>query len=145
MRKNSCKKPSTANGAAFMDEDEIGETGEFELPRLSREDVIQLARKNAIRGLVIKDKNISYVAYSSDMEDFRHVEFLLDERHGWLQTGRMLLSGERLPEEQITDDHIIKTAMSGKMVTAIRLYRAKYEVGLKDGEDGVERLVWGAE
>ena len=87
------------------------------------------------------EKSISYVAYWPEMEDYTHVEYILDERHGWMEMRRALLADERLPGEMFTDERILQVARMGKMIQAIRLYRIKYGVGLREGAAAVDRLV----
>jgi len=51
------------------------------------------------------------------------------------------LPSERLPGEEITDARIVDLARNGNMVSAIRLFRAKHQVGLLEGKQGVESLL----
>ncbi|OZG71785.1 hypothetical protein BTA51_19335 [Hahella sp. CCB-MM4] len=45
------------------------------------------------------------------------------------------------PADQATDEDIRKLAGSGKKIQAIKLYREKYGVGLKEAKEAVEALV----
>jgi hypothetical protein len=53
----------------------------------------------------------------------------------------MLQTNEREPDEQITDARIRNTAKSGKLISAIRLYRGKYSVSLAEAKAGLDRLL----
>src|SRR5262245_25238 len=117
------------------------EEEEFEIEYLTREEALEIARSQALRDLSELDTKISYVAFVRDFEDYCYCEFTYDVSDGWVPSCRMLREGERLPEEQIADTHIARVAREGNIVSAIRLYRGKYGVGLAEGKAGVRRLL----
>jgi hypothetical protein len=88
----------------------------------------------------VSDLSIRYVAFVPDFEDFCLCEFVREEK-GWIKVIRLLTPTERQAGEEISDDRIILLARNGNMVSAIRLYRAKHQVGLLEGKVGVESLL----
>jgi len=92
------------------------------------------------RGYVETDRSITYISYMPEFLDFCQCEFTLMEG-GWVETFRSLTPDERLAGEEIQDETILELAKSGKMVTAIRLYRTKHQAGLKAAFEAVQALV----
>jgi hypothetical protein len=116
-------------------DDEFGE-----VERFSQEEALATARAEAQRDLTVSDESIRYVAFVPGLEDHCTCEFIREDG-GWVKTFRLLTTAERLPGEEIPDVRIVQLARSGKMVSAIRLYRAKHQVGLVEGKAGVESLL----
>jgi hypothetical protein len=102
----------------------------------SRETAIELAKAEALRSYEEKENAIRYVAYVDEFYDYCLCEFV-QEPEGWLKTYRALTVAERLPSEEIGDDLIRRLTEAGNMLAAIRLYRTKYEVGLKEAFDAL--------
>jgi hypothetical protein len=121
------------------------EEDEYAIQYVSREEAIATAREQAARDLVVSESVISYVAFVPGMDDFCRCEFRTEASGGWVQSFRLLQATERNSEEQITDSRIREVAGAGRAISAIRLYRAKYGVGLADGKAGVERLLAGGQ
>lgn len=115
--------------------------GEYRIQYLTREQTIVVARQQATRDLSESEAAISYVAFVPDLEDFCWCEFHLEAPHGWVLSCRMLTQEERRPDEQIADARIREVALAGNIITAIRLYRGKYNVGLAEGKAGVEQML----
>lgn len=80
------------------------------------------------------------MAFVADLDDYCLCEFVQEEG-GWVKTVRVLRNDERAPGEEIPNTHIIALARAGNLLSAIRLYRAKHEVGLAEGKAGVEALL----
>jgi hypothetical protein len=89
---------------------------------------------------VVTDSRISYIAFVPGW-DLCYCEFSLEAQNSWTQSWRMLQDEKRRPDERITDARIYSVAKAGNMITAIRLYRAKYKAGLVEGKAGVEKLL----
>src|SRR5688500_1893432 len=119
------------------------EEDDYPIQYLTREQAIAAAREQASRDLMESESVISYVAFVPDFADFCRCEFRFESPHGWVHSCRMLTAQERRPDEQITDERIRALAGSDDVITAIRLYRGKYGVGLAEGKAGVERLLRG--
>jgi hypothetical protein len=111
-----------------------------EIEYLTYAGALAIARSEAYRDLVAEESSIRYVAFDPNWDDYCYCEFRL-EKGGWIKTVRMLQNEERLPGEEIQDARIIELARSDKRLSAIRLYRAKYQVGLAEGKAGVEALL----
>lgn len=116
---------------------------EFQIEHSTYEQAIAIARQQATRGLSESESIISYVAFVPGLEDFCRCEFRLEAPHGWVQSCQMLKQEEREPDEQITDARIREIALSGNAITAIRLYRGKYNVGLAEAKASVEQMISG--
>ena len=101
---------------------------------------LAIARSEATRDLVVSEASIRYVAFDPNFEDYCYCEYVQEE-YGLVKTVRLLRNEERLPGEEIQDERIIEVARSGRLIQAIRLYRAKYQVGLAEGKAGVESLL----
>jgi len=117
------------------------EQNDSQIEYLTRDEAVQLARAQVKRDLTETESTIAYVAFIPGIEDFCRCEFRMNSPHGWVQTARLLATNERHPDEQITDERIVKLARTGNMISAIRLYRAKHAAGLLEAKTSVERLV----
>ena len=106
----------------------------------TREQAILVARAESLRDLEITDDAIRYVAFIPEFTDYCLCGYL-PERGAWVKVVRLLAPLERLPGEEISDERIVALAQSGQLISAIRLYRAKHEVGLLEGKAGVEALL----
>ncbi len=115
---------------------------EYQIKCFTHEQAVTSARQQATRDLSETAAVISYIAFVPSLEDFCHCEFRLEAPHGWVHSCRMLTAEERRFDETITDFHIRQIALSGNMISAIRLYRGKYSIGLAEGKMGVERLLY---
>ena len=113
---------------------------DFEPEYHTREEAIRIARAESERALKEEPESISYVCYVPGFYDYCLCEFVLGEG-GWVKTMRGLTPGERLPAEEIQDERIRELAHSGNMVSAIRLYRSKYQVGLREAYDVLNLLL----
>jgi hypothetical protein len=116
------------------------EDGLDEVERFTQDQALAAANAEAMRDLSISDDSIRYVTVVLDFDDYCLCEFVR-EYEGWLKIIRLLTPVERLPGEEILDHKIIAMARRGNMVSAIRLYRAKHQVGLLEGKIGVESLL----
>jgi hypothetical protein len=114
---------------------------EYRIEYLTGEQALAVARQQATRELQESESMISYVRFVPELQDFCQCIFQLEAPHGWRLACRMLKPEERMPDEQISDTHIREVALSGNVISAIRLYRGKYNVGLAEGKAGVERLL----
>ena len=114
---------------------------ESEIEYLTREQVIARSRQETSRDIIESDSMISYTAFVPQFEDFCHCEFRLVLPHGWVGSIRVLRADERRADEQITDVGICEVARAGRLIPAIRLYRAKYGVGLADAKAHVDELM----
>jgi hypothetical protein len=118
----------------------IDQDDEFEPQYHTREDAIRIARADALRSLDEQAQSISYVRYVTEMHDYCLCEFIQEEG-GWVQTIRCLTPEERMPGEEIRDQSIRELAQAGNMVSAIRLYRSKHQVGLREAHEAVKLLL----
>jgi hypothetical protein len=112
--------------------------------RFTREQALETAGAEVLRGLSVSEVSIRYVAFVPEFEDYCLCEFVREDE-GWVKVIRTLPPSERLVGEEITDDRIIALARSGNKIFAIRLFRAKHQVGLREGMLGVESLLKHAE
>ena len=119
--------------------DDIGE-----VERFTQEQALEAAGAEVLRGLSVSEASIRYVAFVPEFEDYCLCEFVREDQ-GWVKAIRFLPLSERLAGEEIKDDRIIALARSGNRVLAIRLFRAKHQVGLREGTLGVESLLKDAE
>lgn len=106
----------------------------------TREQAVVAARAESLRDLAISDDAIRYVAFIPEFADYCHCEFL-PEGSRWVKVVRLLTPAERLPGEEVQDERIISLARSGQLISAIRLYRAKHDVGFLEAKAGVEALL----
>jgi len=113
---------------------------DVQIERVTREQAVQLARAEAKRSYSEREDVISYVAYIAEMHAFCRCEFVVHDG-AWIKRYRLLTPAEWFPDEAIRDETILSLAESGNMVSAIRLYRARHGVGLKEGLVGVQRLL----
>jgi len=113
---------------------------EEQLEYHSHDDAVRIARSEALRAYDEGPGRISYVSHMEALHDYCLCEFVQEEG-GWLQTYRPLTPDERLASEVITEEAILRLAMSGNMVSAVRLYRSKHQVGLKDAYDAMQSLL----
>ena len=104
----------------------------------SHEAAIELARAEALRSYEQTESAIRYVAYVDDFYDYCLCEFT-QEPEGWIKTYRALTPAERLPSEEVRDEVISKLAKAGNMLAAIRLYRTKHQVGLKEAFSALQK------
>lgn len=111
-----------------------------EVERFTYDRALTAARAEALRDLVTSEDSIRYVAYVPEFEDYCLCEFAPYEE-SWVKVVRLLTPTERLAGEEVPDDRIISLARNGNMVSAIRLFRAKHQVGLLEGKVGVEALL----
>jgi len=114
---------------------------DFEIKYVTRDEALEIARSQTVRDLTESESSISYVGFVPGVEDFCVCEFRYEAPHGWVQSCRVLREDERRPGEEITDAHIADVARSGNLISAIRLYRAKYGVGLAEGKAAVTGLL----
>ena len=112
---------------------------EPEYEYLTREQALQVARAEAIRDLTETDTLIRYVTFVSELDDYCMCQFEL-YKDGWSKQIWMLPNNERLPGEEIPDERILAHILAGNRISAVRLYRAKHEVGLREAVDGVEAM-----
>ena len=105
----------------------------------STEEAVRIARSEALRSYQETDVLVQYVAHLSEFHDYCLCEFTNEGGH-WVKTYRCLTPGERAPGEEISDKTIKDLVMSGNMVSAIRLYRSKHQVGLKHAFDMLRLL-----
>src|ERR1051326_8914325 len=110
-----------------------------EAERCTQDQALVTAKAEALRDLTVTDGSIRYVAFVPEFDDYCLCEFVL-ENENWIKVIRMLTPSERSPGEEISDEKIILLARSGKMLSAIRLFRAKHQVGLVEGQLGGEAL-----
>lgn len=110
---------------------------EEDFESFSREQALAIAETDALRDLVVSETSIRYVAFLPDFHDTCLCEFV-QEGGGWIKTIRLLTNAERLPEEEIQDSQILKLLREGNRLSAVRLYRAKYEVGLREAVQALE-------
>lgn len=108
----------------------------------THEEALAAAQAEALRPFDDSGNPLRYVMFDQACHDHVLVEFVQEEG-GWSKMSRSLLASERLESEQISDETIRKIAMEGNMVTAIRLYRVKYDAGLRDAMKAVQALVGG--
>lgn len=111
-----------------------------EIERYTWEQALAMAGSEASRDLRVSEDAIQYVAFIPEFADYCLCEFL-PEDGGWVKLVRLLTPTERLPGEEIPDERIVELARSGQLISAIRLFRAKHQVGLIEGKQGVERLL----
>jgi hypothetical protein len=112
---------------------------DFEVEYHTREVAVEMAKAEALRSYEEVGDAIRYVAYVDEFYDYCLCEFLR-EHDGWLKTYRALTPAERLQSEEIQDELIVKLTKCGNMVAAIRLYRTKHQVGLKEAFAAVQGL-----
>jgi hypothetical protein len=105
----------------------------------SREEALSIAAAEASRGLTERADSISYICNLAEFHDYCLCEFVR-EKEGWIKTIRALTPAERLPGEEIEHSAIVALARSGNMISAVRLYRSKHQVGLKEAVDAVNIL-----
>ncbi|MDC8786992.1 hypothetical protein [Roseateles koreensis] len=113
---------------------------EFRPEYLTREEALRIARAEATRSLIEQPASISYVCHVPDFHDDCLCEFVMEDE-GWVKTFRCLTPEERLPEEEIRDESILQLAQSGNMVSAIRLYRSKHQVGLREAHNAIQAML----
>lgn len=106
---------------------------------ITTEEAISKAKEIAIRNLEIGSSLISCVAYFEGISDYALVEFH-KESEGWVQVFTCLPNEMRLENEIIQDSKIKSLADEGNLISAIRLYRAKYSVGLAEAKSAVEKM-----
>lgn len=119
----------------------VNDEDEYHIEYWTHEQAVATARQQATRDLRESESIISYVAFVPSLGDFCRCEFRLEAPHGWVQSCRILTQEERGADEQITDAHIREVALSGNVITAIRLYRGKYNVGLLEAKTSVEQMI----
>ncbi len=112
----------------------------YEFERITREQAHEIACAEVLRDLMVSEDTIRYVAFVPEFEYYCLCEFIKED-DGWVKSIRLLRLSERLAGEEIPDDRIIALAQSGNIISAIRLFRAKYQVGLLEGKVGVESLL----
>ncbi len=123
------------------DEDDYAYDGGVQY--FTHEEALAIAQAEALRPFGDSGNPLRYVVFDEGFQDHMLVEFVQEEG-GWTKMSRSLLASERLESEQISDETIRSIAMDGNMVTAIRLYRVKYDAGLRDAMKAVQALVDGA-
>jgi hypothetical protein len=106
----------------------------------SHEEALRLARSETLRNYEEHEHSISYIAYVAEFHDYCLCEFIREEA-GWLKTFRALMPQERAPGEEIRHEAIVGLARQGNMVTAVRLYRSKHGVGLREALAAVQALL----
>jgi hypothetical protein len=112
---------------------------EFEPEYHTWEEALRIAHAEAERALQESPHSISYVCYEAALHDYFFCEFVR-KAGGWVRILRNLTPEERLPGEEIQDETILELAQAGKTITAIRLYRSKHQVGLREANDAVRKL-----
>jgi hypothetical protein len=110
-----------------------------EIEYLTTEEAELRAKEIAIRDLRISPSHISCVGYFEGFSDYALVEFH-KEPEGWIQVFTSLPNEMRLENEFIQDSKIKALADEGNLISAIRLYRAKYGVGLLEAKNAVEKM-----
>jgi hypothetical protein len=113
---------------------------EFEPEYHTREEALRIAHEEAERALKELPESISHVCYITDFHDYCFCEFVPEEG-GWVKTIRGLTPQERFPGEEIRDESIRELAQSGDLVSAIRLYRSKHQVGLREAHDAIKFML----
>ena len=126
-----------------MSEDENDYAFDGGVQHFTHEEALAAAQAETVRPFDDSGNPLRYVAFDETLQDHVLVEFVQEEG-GWTKMVRSLLPSERLESEQITDEKIRSVAMAGNMVSAIRLYRGKYDAGLRDAMKAVEAMVGGA-
>lgn len=106
---------------------------------ITTEEAESRAREIAIRDLKIGSSHISCVGYFEGFSDYALVEFH-KELEGWVQVFTYLPNEMRLENEVIQDSKIKTLADEGNLISAIRLYRAKYGVELAEAKTAVEKM-----
>ncbi|MEM9345563.1 MAG: hypothetical protein AAGB26_02985 [Planctomycetota bacterium] len=101
---------------------------------------LAFANEQALRELTASDSSIYYIAHVASMHDYCFCEWIKQDE-GWVMTVRGLTNQERLPQEQITDDQILTLFREGNRISAVRLYRTREEVGLKEAMDAIEQML----
>ena len=109
----------------------------------THEEALAVAQAEALRPFGDAGNPLRYVMFDEGCHDHVLVEFVQEEG-GWTRMSRSLLPSERLESEQISDETIRSVAMDGNLVSAIRLYRVKYDAGLRDAMRAVESMVGAA-
>ena len=109
----------------------------------THDEALAIAQAEASRPFDDSGNPLRYVTFDEEAHDHVLVEFVQEEG-GWTKMSRSLLPAERLESEQISDETIRSVAIEGNLVSAIRLYRVKYDAGLRDAMKAVEALVGGA-
>ena len=92
------------------------------------------------RMILEEDNKIVFAAYMEHEFDYSKVELNKTEK-GWSAVGFLLPETERVDGEELTDKCIEKAALSGYTIQAIKLYRAKYNIGLKEAKEAVEAII----
>lgn len=110
-----------------------------EVEYLTTKEAESRAKEIAIRNLKIGSSHISCVGYFEGFSDYALVEFL-KKPEGWIQVFTCLPYEMRLENEVIQDSKIKALAMESNLISAIRLYRAKYGVGLVEAKNAVEKM-----
>jgi len=110
-----------------------------DLQYFTRDQALAIARAEAARSLIDRGHGVSYVTFDATFHDYCLVEFV-PEGDGLLKVSRCLTSAERIDGEEILDARIRSLASAGQLVTAIRLYRTKYGVGLAEARDAVSAM-----
>jgi hypothetical protein len=105
----------------------------------SREEALAIARTEALRALEIRDDEITCVVFDPVFRDYCLCRFVR-EKDGWVKTLRSLTGEERIAGEQILDATILELTRAGNLVSAIRLYRTKHGVGLREAKLAVGSL-----
>jgi hypothetical protein len=113
---------------------------EFEPVYYSREEALRIAHAEAERAISELPESISYICYITDFRDYCFCEFVLEDGK-WVKAIRCLTPEERMPGEAIRDESIRELAQSGNMVAAIRLYRSKHQVGLREAHDAIKSML----
>jgi len=106
----------------------------------TREEAEALAKSEVLREYSDRGDSISYIAYLSEFHDYCFCE-LVEEDGRWVKTFRALLPEERLQGEEILDETIVRLARTGNMVSAVRLFRSRHGVGLKEAFAAVQALL----
>jgi hypothetical protein len=112
----------------------------YEIEHFTQEQAYETARAEVLRDLRVSEDSIRYVAFVPEFEDYCICEFIKED-DGWVKNIRLLMLSERLAGEEISDARITAIAQSGNIISAIRLFRTKYQVGLLEGKVGVESLL----
>jgi|GEM_PF-2287832 len=115
---------------------------DYEITCFTREEALAIAVTEASRALEDDGQTIRYVAFDPTLSDYCLCQFI-EEKGGWVKCLRTLANSERTADEMITDSRILEQARAGNTITAIRLYRTRYETGLKAAKIAIENLLQG--
>ena len=125
----------------FSSDPIIEDDDEFEEEYISDSECKSYLESFKVKRVIIEEENkIVFATYMEHEFDYSKVELTKTEK-GWRAMGILLPEDERVDGEELTDKSIEKAALSGYTIQAIKLYRAKYDKGLKDAKEAVEAII----